>query len=437
MSQVTVSGSNTVRTPIFGADLQTMLDAIKTLQANNGGAPANFLTGPHQTTVAGLNAYSINTAHSTAQNFVDAPGVTYEVVLNGRGNDSIDAGSSTKLIVTGLGNDTINIGGGSGTVIAGNGSSNINTHDGAYTVSASSGGDTIGGNNSTLFIDNSGYQDGVNLTGGVNNVTVSGLIQATVSGGTNTLTILDSNTGGPNGNRGTTNINVSGGTLAVNAAAAHLNLVNTSSGVVTLDLTAVTPPGAGNYNLTGSVDLTQTAGGGYGISLNGNDTVHLGAGQDTITETGSGGATVYGGSGLLQYTGGAGNDSITLGSGKASVVAGSGSDTIIAGSGDAKITLGSGSDYVQSGSGNATVYAGTGADTFGFSTAAGGGTTVISGFDASHDQINLGNGGYTSADMTVKLVGAAGNQSTLIHLNDGTNIYLKNFTGPVTGNIVF
>lgn len=225
--------------------------------------------------------------------------------------------------------------------------------------------------------------------------------------------------------------------MAVNAAAAHLNLVNTSSGVVTLDLTAVTPPGAGNYNLSGSVDLTQTAGGGYGISLNGNDTVHLGTGQDTITETGSGGATVYGGSGLLQYTGGSGNDSITLGSGNASVVAGSGSDTIIGGSGFDKITLGSGADSVQAGSGNAYIYAGTGADTFGFSTTTGGGSVTISGFDPGHDQINLGTGGYTAADMTVKQVGSAGNLSTLIHLNDGTNIYLKNFTGSVAGNIVF
>jgi Ca2+-binding RTX toxin-like protein len=194
---------------------------------------------------------------------------------------------------------------------------------------------------------------------------------------------------------------------------------------VTLGNTPATTSGAvarGSYGLTGDMTVHQTKAGNYTLTMNGNDTVYLGAGNDTINQLGA--STLYGGSGKLNYTGGLGADSIMAGSGAATILGGGGFDTIIGGSNLMKADGGDGNDLLVGGSFKDTLTGGTGGDLFRFAATAHGGQHVITDFIDGSDKIDLTGGGYTLADISQTSIKAG---STIIKLSDGTQITLKNF----------
>jgi PKD domain/RTX calcium-binding nonapeptide repeat (4 copies) len=134
----------------------------------------------------------------------------------------------------------------------------------------------------------------------------------------------------------------------------------------------------------------------------GNDTIHTGGGNDSIT-AGNGNVLIYGKGGNNTITVGDGNDTllgggnndvihagngndwIVGGGGSNFIVAGNGDDTIIGGGGNDSMTVGNGNDLLRGSLGNDSLSAGTGNDILegdsGNDTLVGGGagTTVNSG----------------------------------------------------------
>ena len=91
----------------------------------------------------------------------------------------------------------------------------------------------------------------------------------------------------------------------------------------------------------------------------GNDTVHGGAGTDTI-DGGDGNNVLYAGSGKTTLIGGAGRDELRAGPGGGLLEAGSGTEFLYGGSGDDRLIAGSGTDELHGGGGNDTFVAGSG-----------------------------------------------------------------------------
>ncbi len=136
----------------------------------------------------------------------------------------------------------------------------------------------------------------------------------------------------------------------------------------------------------------------------------LGGGDDTI-ELGAGNDTAYGGHGDDLIEGGEGNDTIygdglgnevdddgktvvaNVGDGNDALYGGDGDDTITAGNGDNTVEGGSGNDRIFAGDGNDTIYGGHGAD------------MILSG--DGDDVIYAGDSGYPVVDLIQTLDGEA------------------------------
>lgn len=421
MASVTVTGNQTIPSSLYGPDFTVLQNALTSLAGDYTSSNTFVDKSPTVAPQVGLNIYEIDS--KTVSTFVspNLAGAVNEVLVLGQKAVSITGGSSTRLVAGAGGNDTISLSGGTGTVIGGQGANVVSVSKGTYTMSGESGADAISVADANVNVTNAAWHDTLQIAGH-SNVTVSSrnaapsYIKVTVASGYGTLQM---------GN-GAVSVG-SGAAERITAVAQRLDVTHT--GTKGLDIVVSSPTGFGLYNISGAAVIHETAAGGYNLNLTGPDTVYLGAGRDTITETGS--ATVYGGSGLLKYTGGTGNDYIRLGSGPSTVIAGSGSDTIIAQSGASKIVAGSGADYIQVGRGNATITAGSGSDTVVFSKAYGGSQSVINNFVQGQDHIDLKTGGYAKTDIvSVKQAGG----STIIKLDDGTKITLKNFTSPLSNS---
>lgn len=165
--------------------------------------------------------------------------------------------------------------------------------------------------------------------------------------------------------------------------------------------------------------------GGSNMTLTGNDTISLGTGNDTVVDRG--GATIFGGGGNFQFTGGAGGrDQVAVGSGNATLIGNGGDNVFRAGSGQTSMTGGAGSrDTFVGGSGFDTMDAqGAKSAVFQFDSSNHGGTHTINHFQTGPDKLDLN--GY---DTTQVLAGAqvvGGN--TILSLGDGTTITLVGFT---------
>jgi len=177
--------------------------------------------------------------------------------------------------------------------------------------------------------------------------------------------------------------------------------------------------------------------------VNGNDTINLGTGRDSITEAGTatvhgafGNATIEGGKFQFFGKGTTANPFQELAvNGKATLVGGSQSNQFIGGSGSVVMQGGMGNDTFIGGSGHATMTGGSGQNLFVIGCHGGiGGTDVITNFVSGNDQVYLESHSYdwlmSHGDITVS------HGNTYIALDGGqTTVELKGFTGLTSGDV--
>ena len=422
MASATIVGGNSVNLSLSAREAVIAKDALAALssQFSSSTVMASPLTPPPSSPDS-LDVYDIDSRYYDE---VSVPEDAEAVVITGNNGVEIDGNGNAQLLVGGRGNDTINVGGGDATVLGGMGDDLIRLNNpgkpgGDVHISMAAGNDTVKmwGGNATVVDARGG--DRIEIIAGNNTVNASGnTVQGPdffIKGGEN----LINTTGG--------DFTVAGGNSDVTVAGRSASVLKTGG---TLDIT-LEGSNNGHYSLTGDMTIHQTATGNYHMALDGNDTVYLGAGNDTITQLQS--ATVYGGSGKLNYTGGTGADSVVAGSGRSTILGGGGFDTIIGGSGMMKADGGDGGDLLIGGSYRDTLTGGAGGDIFRFASTASGGTHIVTDFVQGEDKIDLSGGGYSLADISQTSVKAG---STVIKLQDGTQIVLKNFTNLSGSDIV-
>ena len=421
MGTATVTGGNQVSTSLSGADAILAKDALAALSSQFATSRVQSIPlVPPSPTV--LDVYNVDSRYTDN---VDALPDMDAIVVTGKTGVNITGGSTVQLIAGGRGADTINAAGAANVTIVGGGGNDViqlNSNGlagGNAHISLASGNDTVRmwGGNATI----TGVRpvDEIELNGGTNNLDVSRGGNFDINGGNNTIV-------------------TEGGSFTVSGSSTNAVTVTGRSVTIdklnsaTLDLTLNSSVG-GSYSLDGDMTIHQTGDGHHRFELEGNDTVYLGAGDADITNTRA--ATIYGGSGRLEYTGGSGKDSVVAGSGSATILGGGGFDTIIGGSGAMKADGGSGKDLLVGGSFKDTLIGGDGGDMFRFVNSGGSSTAthVIMDFTHGADKIDLSGGGYTLADIASASVKAG---STIIKMSDGTQITLKNFTSLTTSDFV-
>lgn len=359
-----------------------------------------------------LDIYNVESgAHDKV---ISAPGAEAIVIRGGEGV-RIEGTADTRLIAGGRGNDTINAGGGNATIVGGAGDDLIQLADrgqpGGSAFISLSGEDTVRLWGGTVSMVDTTPREGlakIEIESGENRVTVDGAARFSINGGSNSI-LSDGGT-----------FTVRGGNSTVTVSGRSADIVKTGGAQLDVTLQSSQP---GSYSLKGDMTVHQTAEGQYRLELDGNDTVWLGGGNDTIASARS--ATVHGGTGALNFSGGGGADSVLAGSGKATILGGAGFDTIIGGNGLMRADGGMGADLLVGGSQRDTLTGGAGRDVFRFAATAAGGQHMITDFVHGADRIDLSGGGYTMADIAQTSVHAG---STVIRLQDGTQITLKNFT---------
>lgn len=422
MATATVTGGNNVSLSLSGADLAVAKDALAALSSQFASSSVQGIPlFPGSPTV--LDVLNVDSRYT--HNINATPDLDAIVVTGGEGT-KITGNSTVQLIAGGRGADTINAAGAANVTIAGGGGgdliqlANSGQVGGNAHISLASGNDTVrmwGGN---ATITGSRVGDEIELNGGTNNVVVDKSANFDINGGTNTIV-----TGGGKftvTGAGSDNVTVTGRSVDI-----------VKSGPSTMDLTLNSTVG-GSYDLKGDMTIHQLGAGRHDLNLSGNDTVYLGAGNVDISNTK--GTTVFGGSGKLDFHGGGnGNDSIMAGSGSATILGGGGFDTIIGGSGALKADGGSGQDLLVGGSFKDTLTGGSGGDTFRFVKTGGASnaTHVITDFTHGIDKIDLSGGGYSLTDITSATIKAG---STVLKLNDGTQITLKNFTSLTASDFI-
>ena len=413
MASATIVGGNSVSLSLSDRDAIIAKDALTALSSRF--SSSNIMPSddvPPSSSPGSLDVYNVDSAiHGKV---ISAPGAE-AVVIRGSEGVRIEGTADTRLIAGGRGNDTINAGGGNATIIGGAGNDLIQLADrgkpGGSAFISLSGEDTVRLWGGTVSFLNTTPQDGraeIELNSGENHVTVDGAARFDINGGTNSI-LSD---GGA--------FTVTGGNSTVTVSGRSANIVKT--GGAQLDLTLQSPQ-PGHYDLKGDMAIHQTAEGRYRLELDGNDTVWLGGGNDTIASARA--ATVFGGSGALDFSGGRGADSVLAGTGRATILGGAGNDTIIGGSGFMRADGGAGADQIVGSSLRDTLTGGAGRDVFRFAATAAGGQHVVTDFVQGVDRIDLSGGGYSMADIAQTSVHAG---STVIRLQDGTQITLKNFT---------
>ncbi len=419
MATATVTGGNQVTLSLSGADAILAKDALAALSSQFATSRVQSipLVPPSPTVLDVYNVDSRYTDHVSALPDMDA------IVVKGNEGVNIKGNATVQLIAGGRGADTINAAGAANVTIVGGGGNDIiqlnnaGLAGGNAHISLASGNDTVRmwGGNATI----TGVRavDEIELNGGTNNLEVARGGNFDINGGNNTIVTE----GGSFTVSGASNNNVT-----VNGRSVTIDKSNSS----TLDLTLNSSVG-GSYSLEGNMTIHQLGEGHHRFELEGNDTIYLGAGNADIVNSRA--ATVYGGSGKLDYTGGSGRDSVIAGSGAATIIGGGGFDTIIGGSGAMKAEGGAGKDLLVGGSFKDTLTGGDGGDIFRFASTASGGAHVIMDFTKGSDKIDLSGGGYTLADISSANIKAG---STVIKLSDGTQITLKNFSNISTSDFV-
>jgi Ca2+-binding RTX toxin-like protein len=385
----TLSGGDTVSFALDPSQLAAVQNALFNLSAHDGASEVSSVFGSTWQHPTDYNIYNLD--GGTTVPFL--PAHTDAIILdsvNGSAGTSLSGSSQhAALWVGNQGNDTFTINGPDQTIIAGDGNNAIHLAGGGE-VSVGGGNNTIsftwsgpilpgdGSNRITAeasdsrFVDSDHDDDAAERghRSGDSDHTDHGAGATTIiaGSGNNSLTL-----GSPTA-WGEYDVRLGGGNDTVTLGLGQATISN-SGGSTQLDATH-------------STGLTYTGAG--------TDTIYLGAGLASVTETGAatviggsrlehGGvaphATVQGGSGNFVFIGHNGDDSVTAGSGAAVLIAGDGNDTFHAGAStnallDARGTDSDDAVALYGGSGNATLLGGSGRDSF---YGGSGNTTMVGG----------------------------------------------------------
>jgi Ca2+-binding RTX toxin-like protein len=113
--------------------------------------------------------------------------------------------------------------------------------------------------------------------------------------------------------------------------------------------------------------------------------------------------------------------------------AATGADVVYAGSGAQVLVGGAGTSLLVANSGADTLAGGSGLTLFSFQNGRGGGSEVVTGWDATHDSIQLaGFGGPTAGLAAIAQVGA----DSMVTLTDGTQIRFVGVAGLSTASFI-
>ncbi|MCD6034536.1 MAG: hypothetical protein K0R63_277 [Rickettsiales bacterium] len=328
------------------------------------------------------------------------------------GDDTIIGGTGADSIRAGSGADSITAGGGNDTIFGGNGADTINSAgDGDVSISSGNGSDvlnlTLTGSTNTISISDYNTADTLNLISGT---AATGLTVA-VDENTNDVTIALTGSD----------------TVEVAAVSGILTAIATNDGGYVVVNTGVAA------SLSGSIEGVAD----YLFAGNNGDTLNGGAGADSL-QGGDGADSILGGSGIDTINGGDGNDIIRTDS----VNGGGFADVVVAGAGDDNVyILDEEDDDVTGGEGTDTLHIGGDAGTYSFdgdaannkingfeSIVVEGSATVTLDFDATYVTA-----GDIAATDTVTIDASAATASLVI---DGTTDagVLFNITGSTVGD---
>jgi len=207
---------------------------------------------------------------------------------------------------------------------------------------------------------------------GTNNITSTGyeLVTFNTGAGTGTDQIDTATfTITPDDTSGTPVSFIVTGTNALDIAT---SLTTTSTGVMTVDASAMTAQAAGTDTLVISLTAQGTGGTSVITGSEGDDTIDIGNFASTITG-GGGSDTLTGGTAIDSITGGAGNDIIDGAGGNDILSGGDGNDAFTVSGTDVSVDAGAGNDTVNMDatlSAGDTVSGGAGTDILAFDTAA-------------------------------------------------------------------
>lgn len=370
---------------------------LDTLLVGNAGND-QLLAGTGSDTIvtgAGQNRVLLNSGNAVVQsNGADQ-------IKGGSGAATITSGANSPLIFLGSGASSVNAGaGGHATVVGGSGDANIVSHGGSL-LWLGTGHDTVTADTGDVVAARSGSATISAPNGG-----------ALVLGGTGSLAFF--------GGAGVSTVATGTGLASVTAGA---------GGVL------VAANGAASINALAGAS-TVIGLGAAGISVTGANGVYVGAlsGHNQIT-AGPGAALLVGrGDGDVLTAGGA--DTVVAGAGAETIdaTAATGASYLVAGAGDVLIMAGATPTHVLTGTGASTIMAGSGAEAFAFAHG-NHASTVITGFDPSHDVLGLV--GFPAGEAATALAGAvtSGGGESLM-LSDGTHILLAGYTGLTATNFV-
>ncbi len=179
--------------------------------------------------------------------------------------------------------------------------------------------------------------------------------------------------------------------------------------------------GTGAASVDGGSGGRDTIVGGSGslaVAAENGDAIFGGSGDLAVSASSQGADSIVGGAGLLDVDGRGANMLVVASTSSSKVDTGNGASLVFAGSGNLSLVGGAGSMQVVAGSGAATIIEGAGATTLQIVHGAAGGSEMIYGFRPGTDGVDLF--GYQASQQSVAVVAG----STVISLDDGTRITL-------------
>lgn len=214
------------------------------------------------------------------------------------------------------------------------------------------------------------------------------------------------------------------------AAAFGADSLDGGAGIDALQLTD-----AGVFNMNrlaafANIEVIQgAAAGGQTVQLRdgANLTVHMGAGQNTVTTGATGVQSIALGTGANTVNAGAGTTVVLTGGGTDTINGGTGALHVRAAAGVATVVAGIGGSYVDGGWGSVNLSAGAGKDVI--HAGRGTGTVNVTGFTQGIDQIQLhGAVTPTYADVLANATVSTAGGNTVIAFNFGPTVTLIGIT---------
>ena len=381
-------------------------------------AATRQISGSEQATLRGIDQAATMIGSGYTQEMIAGSAPTLlqstgrETVVAGAGADTVGLGGtaallfggSGALLVSGLaGNDTVVGGSGPVTVAGGSG--------GGFEFGSAGGDNRLAAGNAPTWLVQGGAGDTLLGAGGGND-TFFGV-------GSGTATLL-----GAGAETGNVYVVVGSGADLIEAGAGT-SYVYLGPGADTV------AGGSGRLIAAGGAGAQFISGGAAGQNL-------LAAGSGATTLVGGGANdTLFGsGSGDLLVAAGSGNDSLVGGKGPETLVGGgaAGVNQFVAGAADALIAPGAAAAVVQLGSGQSTVMAGSGAELLNVVSGAAGGTDFVTGFDPSHDMLQLS--GYSAAGTAAVAAQTDTGGAAWLTLPDGTVIAFVGLAHLSAANVV-